>query len=296
MSETENTHTESGEADSALADNGATDNGAADSRAAVSNAADSSASETAEPTRKRAKLSPLTVIGEVLVMVGLIIGGYMLWQPWYTQVVVAGEQEKISAQASETFRKPSTPTEEDPAPYTGEILVTAQPADTEVFGVLYVPAFGKTYSNVIAEGVSEWGVLNNKEKGIGRYPTTQLPGEPGNFAVAAHRSGPFTTPFKNITDLRVNDPIYVETAEGWYTYRFRSLEYVWPTEIDVLNPFPRNDGAPSDERILTLTTCHPKEAGDAERAIAYAVFESFQPTSMGPPAELVKVNPNVKAS
>lgn len=252
-----------------------------------------------EERLKRAKLSPLTVIGELLLTAGVIIGGYLLWQPWYTQTVVAGKQESISAQTSQEWKgnvKPAPENDQTPAVYTGEIAVTAQPADTEVFGVMYVPAFGKTFSNVIAEGVSEWGVLNRSEKGIGRYPTSQLPGEPGNFAVAAHRSGPYTTPFKNIMNLKVGDAIYIETADGWYTYRFRSLEYVWPTEIDVINPFPRNDGSASDERILTLTTCHPKEAGDAERAIAYAVFESYQPLSFGPPAELAKVNPNVKAS
>lgn len=295
MPESENSHIESDTAKYAAIEPDVTESGHTESSQTESSASNSGAGK-----RNRAKLSPLTVIGELLVMFGLIIGGYMLWQPWYTQVVVAGEQRNISAQASENFRKPAEKpadtAEQEPAPYDGEILVTEQTAENEVFGVMYVPAFGKTFSNVIAEGVSEWGVLNNKEKGIGRYPNTQLPGEPGNFAVAAHRSGPFTTPFKNITDLKVNDPIYVETAAGWYTYRFRSLEYVWPTEVDVINPFPRNDGSPSDERILTLTTCHPKEAGDAERAIAYAVFESFQPTSMGPPTELVKVNPNVKAS
>lgn len=248
----------------------------------------------------RAKLSPLTVIGELLVMCGLIVGGYMLWQPWYTTVVVAGEQTEISAETSSAWDTPADETDEpegaevaEPAPYTGEVPTPAIPADNEVFAVLYVPSFGSSYSNVIAEGVSDWGVLNRAEKGIGRYTTTQMPGQPGNFAVAAHRSGPYTTPFKNIMDLQVGDPLFVETPDGWYTYRFRSLEYVWPTEVDVINSFPRLAGTPGEDQVLTLTTCHPKEAGDAERAIAYSILESFQPRSMGPPAELMKLNPSV---
>ena len=94
-------------------------------------------------------------------------------------------------------------------------------------------------------------------------------------------------------NLRLGDPIYIETAEGWYTYRFRSVEYVWPTEFEVINPFPRLEGVPGEDQILTLTTCHPKDFGSAERAIAYAVFDTFEPTGSGPPAELLEVNSKV---
>ena len=54
-----------------------------------------------------------------------------------------------------------------------------------------------------------------------------MPGEPGNFAVAAHRTT-YGKPFNRIADLRLNDPIVIETQDGWYTYRFRTLEYVTP--------------------------------------------------------------------
>ena len=44
-----------------------------------------------------------------------------------------------------------------------------------------------------------------------------MPGEVGNFAVAAHRST-HDEPFANIDDLRVGDKVYVQTREAWYTY------------------------------------------------------------------------------
>lgn len=227
------------------------------------------------------------MIGELLFVSGLVVVGYLVWQPWYTGVVVVGQQAELSAQTSAQLRAAPVPVED------GVVPVAAKVPENEVFGVMYVPAFGDTFANRIAEGTSRPDVLNITEKGIGRYDKTQMPGEPGNFAVAAHRSGPRTTPFKEIMNLRVGDRIFVETAEGWYTYRFRSIEYVLPHESDVLLPFPRLEGTPGVDQILTLTTCHPKDFGSDERAIAYSVFESFQPSADGPPAELLEVNPGL---
>lgn len=241
---------------------------------------------------KRASLSPLTVIGELLLACGLIIVGYILWQPWYTGVIVQGEQRQLAAETSQVLRDAAPPAEEVAA-WQGETPVAARAAANEVFANMYVPAFGETFVNRIAEGTSRYDVLNVSEKGIGRYETTQMPGEAGNFAVAAHRSGPRTTPFKEVMNLRVGDPIFIETAEGWYTYRYRSLEYVLPHEVDVLSPFPRIEGVPGEDQILTLTTCHPKDFGSDERVIAYAVLESFQPATLGVPAELLELNPSL---
>lgn len=238
--------------------------------------------------RGRARLSPLTVVGELLFVSGLIVVGYIVWQPWYTGTVVVAEQAKLAEDFSAKLDA-AAPAE----PYDGVIPVAARPPMNEPFALMYIPAFGSTFVNNVAEGVSRTEVLNVTEKGIGHYDKTQMPGEAGNFAVAAHRSGPRTTPFKEVMNLRLGDAIYVQTAEGWYTYKFRSIEYVLPEESDVLLPFPRLDGQPGVDQILTLTTCHPKDFGSDERAIAYAVLDSFQPASDGPPEELAQVNPSV---
>lgn len=241
----------------------------------------------------RRRLSPLTVIGELLFVGGLAVLGYFGWQQVNTEIVVTGKQQSLAAQDSQRW---AAEAEADPAadePWDGEVPAAAHVGPAEVFGVLYVPAFGKSYANRMAETTDWWTVLNLDEKGIGHYEETQMPGEPGNFAVAGHRSGPLINSFREIMNLRVGDPLYVETKEGWYTYRFRSIEYVLPTEVDVLNPFPRLEGTPGEDQIMTLTTCHPKAAGSDERAIAYAVFEDFRPRSEGPPASLLEINPDV---
>ena len=240
----------------------------------------------AQRKRRRARLSPLTVIGELLLIGGLATLGYLIWQPWYTTTVVAGQNAAIADELSATWREAPAPAPEDPT----VIPVTAVPAEGEAFGVLRVPAFGRDFAFRLAEGTSMPQVLDNPELGIGRYSDTQMPGQAGgNVGFAAHRSGPATTPFRDIMNLRIGDPLFIETADGWYTYRFRSIEYVWPSAGEVLSPFPWLGGVAGQDQILTLTTCHPKLSGNAERAISYAVLESFQPSAEGIPAEFTEL-------
>lgn len=260
--------------------------------AGADRAASPGGSHGAAPRKRRRRLSPLTVIGELLLVAGVAVVGYLGWQYWNTEVVVTAKQEELSSQDSARWNEAAAA---DPAPWDGEIPVVPRVGPAEVFGVLYVPAFGETFANRVAETTDWWTVLNLDEKGIGHYEDTQMPGEIGNTALAGHRSGPLINSFREVAELRLGDALFLETPVGWYTYRFRSVEYVLPNEVDVLAPFPRLDGIPGTDRILTLTTCHPKEAGSDERAIVYAVFESYQPLSEGPPAELLEQNPRMEA-
>ncbi|WP_286328898.1 sortase domain-containing protein [Agromyces marinus] len=88
-----------------------------------------------------------------------------------------------------------------------------------------------------------------------------------------------------IDQLRVGDGIHIQTRDGWYTYRFRDLEYVTPDTVEVLAPVPHRPGTAPIDRIITLTTCNPLYS-TAERIIAYGVFESWRPAADGPPGEI----------
>jgi sortase A len=91
-----------------------------------------------------------------------------------------------------------------------------------------------------------------------------------------------------IEQLQLGDAIYVQTADGWYTYRFRDFEYVTPETVDVLAPVPHHPDLQPTDRIVTLTSCNPLYS-TAERIIAYGVLESWQPGTAGPPAEIADV-------
>ena len=160
----------------------------------------------------------------------------------------------------------------------------AAPAAYQPFAVLYVPRLGPEWKRIIKQTVDVDQVLNSYTAGVGHYPDTQMPGAVGNFAVAGHDSG-WGNAFIDLSKLRLNDAIYVQTTDGWYTYRFRNFEYVQPSAVSVLYPVPRQQNATPKDRIMTITTCNPPfHAG--ERLIAYTLFDSWQPLSAGPPAEI----------
>lgn len=232
------------------------------------------------------KTSIVGVLGEILLTAGVVVGLFIAWQYGIgDQIAAAQNRADAQALAEQWQDSPPAPrpspseTPEPDAP--AEPVITPQPADGEVFGIMYVPRFGPDYAVRMGGGVSRERTLDTI--GIGHYPGTQMPGEVGNFAVAAHRTGFGGAPFYSIDELRVGDPVIVETADGWYTYIFRTLEYVRPTAVDVLDPVPQATPTGIGGRYLTMTSCSPRHT-IAERIIAYALFDSFRPRADGPPA------------
>lgn len=246
------------------------------------------------PARPRARQTPrvtvMGVAGELLLTAGVLVLLFLGWQLWLNDIVVGNEQRNAAIELREQWATDAPASDvasapdEQPGEY-GEPVVGVAPAVTTPFGTLYVPRFGADYVRPIAEGVATRTVLN--KNGVGHYPGTQMPGEVGNFAIAAHRTT-YGAPFNKIADLRVGDAIIVETADGWYTYRYRTMDYVRPTGIEVLNAVPAVADATPTDRIITLTSCNPM-LSSAERIIAYGVFESWRPQSAGPPAEVADV-------
>ena len=232
----------------------------------------------------RRHISVIGVLGEVLITAGVLVFLFLGWQLWLNDMVVGAQQDSVGADLAKKWSGSvpiHTHVPAAPKDYGEPILETA-PKDAIEFAVMYVPRFGSDYVRSISEGVSVAAVLNRN--GIGHYPGTQMPGQVGNFAVAAHRTT-HGAPFKLIATLRVGDKIYVQTKDGYYTYEFRGLEYVRPTGVGVLDPVPQDSGAQPTDRLLTMTSCNPMYEA-TERIIAYASMVSWQPTSAGPPAPI----------
>lgn len=242
-------------------------------------------------TRREFVDRAIGISGETLVTVGLFVLLFLGWHVWFNDIVQGAAQDKAAASLSNSWNTAAANTIEfdratgasDGAIRDYSPPVVASPGKAKSFATVLVPRFGQRYERTVAEGVDPEAVLNNQVTGIGHYPTTALLGQVGNFAVAAHRTT-YGAPFADVDKLRVGDRIYVETEEGWYIYRFRNLEYVYPTGVAVLNPVPQMQIAAKD-RLLTMTSCHPKLSA-AERIIAYSVFESFVPRANGTPTEI----------
>jgi sortase A len=105
---------------------------------------------------------------------------------------------------------------------------------------------------VVVEGVSASAL----RAGAGHYPSTPLPCEAGNVAIAGHRTT-YGRPFHDLDLLDPGDEIHVQIPIGECTYRVVDVDgdgnghsIVSPNDVGVI-------AGTSDNR-LTLTTCHPK--------------------------------------
>ncbi|SEN61053.1 class E sortase [Cryobacterium sp. TMT1-3] len=248
---------------------------------------------------KKGKVTVVGVLGELLITVGALVLLFLGWQLWWNDMLMASSQSSAASEISQDWIDQDTaapkpvptvdPVEPSAVPVAvdyGSPVVAAAPSNATAFAVLYVPRFGAEYHRSIAEGTGH-DVLNSNRLGIGHYAGTQMPGEIGNFAVAAHRSA-FGGAMHLINELQLGDAIYVQTADGYYTYRYRDTEYVAPSQVQVLASVPNNPDNTAVDRIITLTSCNPLYS-TAERIIAYGVLESWQPLSAGAPAELAPI-------
>ena len=113
----------------------------------------------------------------------------------------------------------------------------------------------------VVEGVR----VSDLRKGPGHYPTTPMPGQAGNAAVAGHRTT-YGAPFGEIDQLIPGDQIIVTTIQGEFTYEVvahgddNGHIIVPPTAVEVLDQNFRDH-----PNRLTLTACHPK--GSARQRI-----------------------------
>ncbi|MEO7147370.1 MAG: class E sortase [Terrimesophilobacter sp.] len=233
---------------------------------------------------KRRLLSVVGILGELLVTAGVLVFLFLGWQLWLNDVIVGDQENHVAASLAKSWDSPNDSTRDTPTTPVnyGDPKVGAVPANAKTFAVMYVPRFGKDWVREVGEGIGITDVLNTRR--IGHYPTTQMPGEVGNFALAAHR-GTYGAPFRDIDQLQIGDKIYVKTPDGYYTYVFRNLEYVSEHGVGVLDPVPQSPKVAPTTRILTLMSCNPKWSV-AERIVGYALFDSWQPITAGPPAEI----------
>src|SRR5690625_412169 len=227
------------------------------------------------------------VIGEILITLGVLLGLFVVWQVWWTDVVA-----NRSAEASIQQWESTLPESGDGI---GEPRYDEPPLETSVaagqqFATMYVPAWGQEWSYPIAAGVDYATVLDNGF--VGHYTETALPGQLGNFGLAGHRQS-YGRPFYGVDELNPGDELIVRTGNAWYVYHVTDYEIILPHEVDVLAPVPREPGAQPTERMITLTTCHQLWSL-AERYVVYGELDHWVDPADGYPETLEPISSEVR--
>ncbi len=236
----------------------------------------------------------LGVVGELLITLGVLVGLFVVWQLWWTDVVAEREQAQLVEDlgwAWQPQERPepaptptASPTDAPPAPthHTEPAPAEPDPAHATTFATLLVPRWGQDYVRPISEGTSKHDVLD--VLGIGHYEGTAMPGTVGNFAIAGHRVT-YGKPFNRIEELQIGDPLVVQTQQAWYVYRVTSTQVVSPQDVSVIQPVPGQRGAAPTQALMTLTTCHPMFSA-RERFIVHAQLDYWMAAADGTPDEI----------
>jgi sortase A len=204
-------------------------------------------------------------VGMSLFAVGMLLVSFVAYQLFGTALYESHAQNQLRAKLSSTLHRPlpnsAVPTTRRsglPPLASSVAATTAAPSIDSAIGLLSIPKIG--LNDAIVEGVGE----SELEQGPGHYPGTPLPGQPGNVAIAGHRTT-YAHPFYNLNELAAGDPIYILTKQGLFRYKVVGTQIVSPTDVAVLR-------SPSMAPSLTLTTCNPRYSA-ATRMVVTADFD-----------------------
>ncbi|MCY7364306.1 MAG: class E sortase [Frankiaceae bacterium] len=212
-------------------------------------------------------------LGQTLMTLGVIVLLFCVYELKVTGLVTAREQDRLGDDLRASWADPAPrPTGADPVPVSSDI--------GEGIAVLHVPALADYDPWVVVEGTS----VADLKAGPGHIPGTALPGEVGNVVLSGHRTT-YGAPFERFGDLQPGGLVVLETRDRWLTYTITGSQIVAPTAIEVTYPVPGEQGAVPTERLLTLTTCHPKYSA-RQRLIVSATLTEDRDKADGPPAEL----------
>jgi sortase A len=213
-------------------------------------------------------------IGQTLITAGLVVLLFVGYELWWTGLTTRHDQHRLLATLQQQWAHGTT---------------IKNPPFGSGIAILRIPRFGRKYSFVVVQGTSTADLI----KGPGHYSGTAMPGKIGNFAVAGHRTT-YLHPFYNLNELRVGDPIVLETRTMWFTYTVQNIpgtsarhqEIVSPSDVSVAYPVPDqpNSAAVPTLPVLTFTSCNPRYSA-AQRIVVHALLSQAKPKSQGlPPA------------
>lgn len=241
-------------------------------------------------------MSPRRVIaalGRTLITTGVLLLLFVAYQLWGTGIAQAQRQHKaekafeqqLAALGPATLTTAPVPTTVAPttvAPTVDTVVgavatTTIPPTTTSTLPQVRAgrskmarPAAGKVLGRIVIKkiGLNQFVVEGSDKEslktGPGHYVKTPMPGQPGNAAIACHRTT-YGAPCFNLDLLNSGDEILVQTLNGTFRYLVQKSWKVSPKDSTVLADTP-------DENVLTLTTCDPKYSA-ARRLIVRAKLD-----------------------
>lgn len=199
---------------------------------------------------KKRRSRALTVIGTVLLVVGLSCLGYVGYELWGTNISAHHAYDNERATLKKSWHSPAPAGGHNSENAGDSRHHRAVPGDA--IALMSIPSIG-VHEVPVIEGTS----LDVLARGIGHYRRTAEPGRVGNFAVAGHRIT-HGEPFANLLRMNTGDKIIVETRTRIFTYQLdkapRNLT-VEDTEGWVIDPVPGHPHQKPTRKLITLTTC-----------------------------------------
>jgi len=204
-------------------------------------------------------------VGRVVLVSGILVLLFIPFLLWGTGLMTARSQAALRAQfvtdqhrtGAASAKHLSAPKQNPVTPAPLQVApVIADPAVGSPVGTIYIPKV--SLSMVVVEGTDE----PQLQLGPGHYPSTPLPGEAGNAAIAGHRTT-YLAPFYNLDALVPGDTILVTTVQGTFLYQMTGNQVVDPSDVAVV--------APTSTPQLTLTTCNPRYSA-SQRLVVHAAL------------------------
>jgi sortase A len=205
-------------------------------------------------------------LGKTFIAAGVLIFLFVAYQLWGTNLAESRDQKSLKQRFNQAIAPPAAAAEPPPP---------SRPELGDAVALIEIPKLG--LQKYVVEGVG----TEDLKKGPGHYPETPMPGEPGNAAIAGHRTT-YGAPFSEFDKLAAGDTIMVTTRAGTFRYDYESTTIVSPDESAVLDP--------TDDNRLTLTTCHPRFSA-AQRMIVVAKLGSPVVEAPPPPADTEPAQP-----
>jgi sortase A len=125
------------------------------------------------------------------------------------------------------------------SPNSQKVLTIRKPKVGDVIGTLSIPSIKSSEAIIEGTGTKEL------KRGVGHYAVSVIPGVSDNSVLSGHRD----TVFRKLGDVKIGDLITVKNDYGTFIYEVHRIRIVKANDRTVI--------VPSDDPILTLSTCYP---------------------------------------